>query len=98
MIAPKNFLTIILVTIVVSIIIVLNPISEHDPDFSNFTFDAVYLEDKNSILKTFADQSKKSSFSALPFLTMSIFEIVNRLDSKIAIVLLIPYMVNCVFW
>ena len=70
MIAPKNFLTIILVTIVVSIIIVLNPISEHDPDFSNFTFDAVYLEDKNSILITFADQSKKSSFVVLEILGM----------------------------
>ena len=70
MIAPKNLLTIILVTIVVSIIIVLNQISEHDPDFSNFTFDAVYLEDKNSILITFADQSKKSSFVVLEILGM----------------------------
>ena len=70
MIAPKNFVIAILATIAVSIAIILNPISEGDTNFSNFTFDAVYLEDKNSILITFIDQSKKSSFAVLEILGM----------------------------
>ena len=84
MIAPKNFVIIILATIVVSISIILNPIFEENSNFSNFTFDAVYLEDKNSILITFADQNKKSSFAVLEILGMDVtyheeFEII---DSK----------------
>ena len=84
MIAPKNFVIIILAIIVVSISIILNPIFEESSNFSNFTFDAVYLEDKNSILITFADQNKKSSFAVLEILGMDVtyheeFEII---DSK----------------
>ena len=70
MIAPKNFVIVILATVGVSIAIILNPIYEDNTNFSNFTFDAVYLEDKNSILITFIDQNKKSSFAVLEILGM----------------------------
>jgi len=68
LIAPKNFVIVILATVGVSIAIILNPIYEDNTNFSNFTFDAVYLEDKNSILITFIDQNKKSSFAVLEIL------------------------------
>ena len=70
MIAPKNFVIVILATIAISIAIILNPISEDNTNFSNFTFDAVYLEEKYCILITFIDQSKKSSFAVLEILGM----------------------------
>ena len=70
MIAPKNFLTILIATIAVSVIIILNPFSEANDDFSHFTFDAVYLEDQNSINITFVDTTGKSSFVILEILGM----------------------------
>ena len=39
-------------------------------DFDNFTFDAVYLKDSNSILITFDDANQKSSFAILEILGM----------------------------
>ena len=69
MIAPKNFLIILIATISVSIVIILN--SNYDTtDFSNFTFDAVYLDDSNSVLITFNDANLKSSFAILEILGM----------------------------
>jgi hypothetical protein len=47
----------------------LNPFSEN-PDFSNFTFDAVYLKDSNSVSITFSDTNAKSSFAVLEILGM----------------------------
>ena len=70
MIAPKNFLTILIATVAVSIVIILNPFSNDDYDFSHFTFDAVYVEDKNSIKITFTDSTAKSSFAILEILGM----------------------------
>ena len=70
MIAPKNFLTILIATIAVSVIIILNPFSEANDDFSHFTFDAVYLKDQNSINITFVDATGKSSFAILEILGM----------------------------
>ena len=69
MIAPRNFLVILIATIFVSVLIILN--SDYDnTDFSNFTFDAVYLKDSNSILITFDDVNQKSSFAILEILGM----------------------------
>ncbi len=70
MIAPKNFLTILIATIAVSFVIILNPIPDDESDFTNFTFDAVYLKNDNSILITFADSTEKSSFAILEILGM----------------------------
>jgi len=70
LIAPKNFLTILIATIAVSVIIILNPFSEANDDFSHFTFDAVYLKDQNSINITFVDTTGKSSFAILEILGM----------------------------
>jgi len=70
LIAPKNFLTILIATVAVSIVIILNPFSNDDYDFSHFTFDAVYVEDKNSIKITFTDSTAKSSFAILEILGM----------------------------
>ena len=69
MITPKNFIIILIAIISVSAIIILNPISENT-DFSNFTFDAVYLKDSNSISITFVDINAKSSFAVLEILGM----------------------------
>jgi hypothetical protein len=69
LIAPKNFIIILIATISVSIVIILNPISENT-DFSNFTFDAVYLKDSNSVSITFSDTNTKSSFAVLEILGM----------------------------
>ena len=69
MIAPKNFIIILIATISVSIVIILNPISENT-DFSNFTFDAVYLKDSNSVLISFVDTNVKSSSAVLEILGM----------------------------
>jgi len=70
LIAPKNFLTILIATIAVSVIIILNPFSEANDDFSHFTFDAVYLKDQNSINIIFVDTTDKSSFAILEILGM----------------------------
>ncbi len=70
MITAKNFLTILLATIAVSIVIILNPLPDGESDFSHFTFDAVYLKDDNSVLITFVDETEKSSFAVLEILGM----------------------------
>ena len=70
MIAPKNFLTILIATIAVSIVIIINPISDDESDFSHFKFDAVHLKDKNSVLITFVDETGNSSFAILEILGM----------------------------
>jgi hypothetical protein len=69
LITPKNFIIILIATISVSTVILLNPFSEN-PDFSNFTFDAVYLKDSNSVSITFSDTNAKSSFAVLEILGM----------------------------
>ena len=69
MITPKNFIIILIVTISASTVIILNPLSENT-DFSNFTFDAVYQKDSNSVSITFIDTNKKSSFAVLEILGM----------------------------
>ena len=83
MIAPRNFLVILIATISVSVVILLNSNYENE-DFDNFTFDAVYLEDSNSILITFDDTNKKSSFAILEILGMeeTFHEEFEILDSK----------------
>ena len=83
MIAPRNFLVILIATISVSVVILLNSNYENE-DFDNFTFDAVYLEDSNSILITFDDTNKKSSFAILEILGMeeTFHEEFKILDSK----------------
>ena len=69
MIPPKNFIIILIATISVSTVIILNPFSEN-ADFSNFTFDAVYEKDSNSVSITFVDTNEKSSFAVLEILGM----------------------------
>ena len=69
MITPKNFIIILIATISVSVLIILNPFSENT-DFSNFTFDAVYEKDSNSVSITFIDTNEKSSFAVLEILGM----------------------------
>jgi hypothetical protein len=69
LIAPKNFIIILIATISVSTVIILDPISENT-DFSNFTFDAVYLKDSNSVLISFVDTNVKSSSAVLEILGM----------------------------
>ena len=69
MIVQKNFIIILIATISVSVVIILNPLSE-STDFSNFTFDAVYEKDSNSIKITFVDTNEKSSFAVLEILGM----------------------------
>ena len=83
MIAPRNFLVILIATISVSIVILLNSNYENE-DFDNFTFDAVYLKDSNSILITFDDTNQKSSFAILEILGMekTFHEEFKILDSK----------------
>ena len=87
MIAPKNFLTILIATIAVSAVIIINPIFDDEADFDYFTFDAVYLKNDNSILITFSDETEKSSFAILEILGMEKtfhkeFEITNSSFSK----------------
>ena len=87
MISPKNFLTILIATIAVSLVIILNPFSEDESDFSHFTFDAVHMDDTNSIMITFTDSTKKSSFAILEILGLETtyhkeFEITNSEFSK----------------
>ena len=69
MIAPKNFIIILIAIISVSTVIILDPLSENT-DFSNFTFDAVYQKDSNSVSITFIDTNEKSSFAVLEILGM----------------------------
>tara|TARA_B100001540_G_scaffold198318_1_gene174701 strand:+ start:736 stop:1149 length:414 start_codon:yes stop_codon:yes gene_type:complete len=88
LISPKNFLTILIATIAVSLLIILNPFSDDELDFSHFTFDAVYMEDINSIIITFSDTTGKSSFAILEILGMDTtyhkeFEIIDSEFSKI---------------
>ena len=83
MIAQRNFLVILIATISVSVVILLNSNYENE-NFDNFTFDAVYLKDSNSILITFNDTNKKSSFAILEILGMekTFHEEFEILDSK----------------
>ena len=83
MIAPRNFLVILIATISVSVVILLNSNYENE-DFDNFTFDAVYLKDSNSVLITFDDTNQKSSFAILEILGMekTFHEEFKILDSK----------------
>ena len=83
MIAPRNFLVILIATISVSVVILLNSNYENE-DFDNFTFEAVYLKDSNSILITFDDTNQKSSFAILEILGMekTFHEEFKILDSK----------------
>ena len=60
---------ILIATISVSVVILLNSNYENE-DFDNFTFDAVYLKDSNSVLITFDDTNQKSSFVILEILGM----------------------------
>ena len=88
MIAPKNFLTILIAIIAVSMVIIINSISDDESDFSHFTFDAVHLKDKNSVLITFSDETEKSSFAILEILGMEKtfhkeFKIVNSSFSQL---------------
>jgi len=69
LIAPKNFIIILITTISVSTVIILDPLSENT-DFSNFTFDAAYQKDSNSVSITFIDTNEKSSFAVLEILGM----------------------------
>jgi hypothetical protein len=70
LIAPKNFLIILITIVVISIVILINPISNDEFEFSHFKFDAVYLNDDNSVLITFSDETGKSSFAILEILGM----------------------------
>ena len=88
MIAPKNFLIILIATIAVSAVIIINPIPDDESDFTHFTFDAVYLKNDNSILITFSDETEKSSFAILEILGMEKtfhkeFEITNSSFSQL---------------
>ena len=56
--------------VVISIVIIIAPISNDNFDFSHFKFDAVYLNDDNSVLITFSDETDKSSFAILEILGM----------------------------
>ena len=69
MIVLKNFIIILIATISVSAVIILNPFSGNT-DFSNFTFDAAYQKDSNSVSITFVDTDEKSSFAVLEILGM----------------------------
>ena len=83
MIAPRNFLVILIATVSVSVVILLNSNYDNE-DFDNFTFDAVYLKDSNSVLITFDDTTQKSSFAILEILGMeeTFHEEFKILDSK----------------
>ena len=70
MIAPKNFLTILIAIIAVSAVIIINSTFDDEVDFSYFKFDAVYLKNDNSVLITFSDETEKSSFAILEILGM----------------------------
>jgi hypothetical protein len=70
LIAPKNFLIILITIVAISIVILINPISNDEFDFSHFKFDALYLNDDNSVLITFSDETGKSSFAILEILGM----------------------------
>ena len=74
---------ILIATIFVSVLIILNSDYENH-DFDNFTFEAVYLKDSNSILITFDDTNQKSSFAILEILGMeeTFHEEFKILDSK----------------
>jgi len=95
LIAPKNFLTILIATIVVGIVVILNPFPNDDLDFSIFIFDAVYLKDENSIKITFSDTTNKSSFAVLEILGMETtyheeFEITDSKFSKFVSLDVVP--------
>ena len=95
MIAPKNFLIILITIVAISIVILINPISNDEFDFSHFKFDAVYLNDDNSVLITFSDETGKSSFAILEILGMETtfhkeFKITNSSFSQLVSLDTIP--------
>ena len=95
MIAPKNFLIILITIVAISIVILINPISNDEFDFSHFNFDAVYLNDDNSVLITFSDETGKSSFAILEILGMETtfhkeFKITNSSFSQLVSLDTIP--------
>ena len=95
MIAPKNFLIILITIVAISIVILINPISNDEFGFSHFKFDAVYLNDDNSVLITFSDETGKSSFAILEILGMETtfhkeFKITNSSFSQLVSLDTIP--------
>ena len=67
--------------------ILLNTTFENQDEFSQFSFDAIFLENEKSVLITFEDRSGKSSFAVLEILGMETtfhdeFEIVDSKFSK----------------
>ena len=95
MITPKNFLIILITIVAISIVILINPISNDEFDFSHFKFDAVYLNDDNSVLITFSDETGKSSFAILEILGMETtfhkeFKITNSSFSQLVSLDTIP--------
>jgi hypothetical protein len=71
------------------------PISNDNFDFSHFKFDAVYLNDDNSVLITFSDETDKSSFAILEILGMETtfhkeFKITNSSFSQLVSLDTIP--------
>ena len=95
MIKPKNFLIILITIVAISIVILINPISNDEFDFSHFKFDAVYLNDNNSVLITFSDETGKSSFAILEILGMEKtfhkeFKITNSSFSQLVSIDTIP--------
>ena len=95
MVALKNFLIILITIVAISIVILLNTISNDEFDFSPFKFDAVYLNDDNSVLITFSDETGKSSFAILEILGMETtfhkeFKITNSSFSQLVSLDTIP--------
>ncbi len=84
MISQKNFIIILISIVVVSMVILLNSTFENQDEFSQFSFDAVYLENEKSVLITFEDISGKSSFAVLEILGMetTFHEEFQIIDSK----------------
>tara|TARA_Y100000590_G_scaffold451797_1_gene593827 strand:+ start:1596 stop:2009 length:414 start_codon:yes stop_codon:yes gene_type:complete len=84
LISQKNFIIILISIVVVSMVILLNSTFENQDEFSQFSFDAVYLENEKSVLITFEDISGKSSFAVLEILGMetTFHEEFQIIDSK----------------
>ncbi len=87
MISQKNLIIILILAVFVSMAILLNTTFENQDEFSQFSFDAIFLENEKSVLITFEDRSGKSSFAVLEILGMETtfhdeFEIVDSKFSK----------------
>lgn len=95
MISQTKFLAILLTASTISIILIVNSSSETQFDYDNFSLDAMYAEDDNSITVTFSDSTGNSSFAILEILGMETtyheeFEITNSEFSKIIPIKQIP--------